>query len=105
MKIERPWSLEFSSDIVYYVVEHTFLVAAAWSLLSLKCNFHGPFFCFAPFLKNCLDFFLLSGAKALGVWAIIIFTFESIHCSVAAVLKLLNIVVFLHMNCEGTETL
>lgn len=41
----------------------------------------------------------------LGGWAIIIFTFESIHCSVAAVLKLLNIVVFLHMNCEGTETL
>lgn len=41
----------------------------------------------------------------LGGWAIIIFTFESIHCSVVAVLKLLNIVVFLHMNCEGTETL
>lgn len=64
------------------------------------------FFWLCAFLKIFfLDFFLLSGAKALGVWAIIIFTFESIHCSVAAVLKLLNIVVFLHMNCEGTETL
>lgn len=39
------------------------------------------------------------------MWAIIIFTFESIHCSVEAVLKLLNIVVFLHMNCDGTEML
>lgn len=39
------------------------------------------------------------------MWAIIIFTFESIHCSVAAVLKVLNIVVFLHMNCGGTEML
>ena len=86
------------SDIVYYVVEHKFLVAAA---LSFKCNF---LLC-AFFTIFFLGFFLLSGAKALGVWAIIIFTFESIHCSVAAVLKVLNIVVFLHMNCGGTEML
>ena len=56
------------------------------------------FFALRLFKKNFLDFYLFSGAKELGVWAIIIFTFESIHCSVAAVLKLLNIVVFLHMN-------
>lgn len=86
------------SDIVYYVVEHKFLVAAA---LSFKCK---VLLC-AFFTIFCLDFFLLSGAKGLGLWAIIIFTFESIHCSVAAVLKVLNIVVFLHMNCGGTEML